>query len=219
MKTRCVNLSSEEVRAALAGRLRLLVRPVQGVEGDSIRLRDGQYFPLPTSERVRDHWRVTPNFCPLDKPGDVLIGRETWRPCGDLDLNTYIQYHADRACKRWDYSRGYWCEEAAGEIGEETPWRSPQTMPAWASRIRLRRVGEARVVRVQGVTPVDAYDAGCLASFVMVATTHFPGFKTQKCTPPLEVFRDHWTARYGKRYPWDSNPWVWLACVEREGEG
>ena len=95
--------------------------------------------------------------------------------------------------------------------GDEGPWRSPIFMPHWASRITLEVTG-VRAERLQEITEADVDAEGFNGDFPGRA---FPSVFTgdwdyygQFSMP--ECYGILWDSINGKRYPWDSNPWVWV---------
>jgi hypothetical protein len=83
-------------------------------------------------------------------------------------------------------------------------WKSSIFMPRWASRITLE-ITDIRVERLQEIT--IKHDE--------VAKEGWPfGFKDID-TAPVNLFIKFWDSINGKKYPWDSNPWVWVISFKR----
>jgi hypothetical protein len=170
--------------------------------------------------------------CPFGAPGDVIWVRETFQYNGcetdaDGSESWHITYRADPQA-----------EEHSG-MG----WRSPATMPRWASRITLE-VTDVRVERLQDITEADAVAEGLLAregdgagpgpgykwrgtgyhgaGFTKSGepTFHTPGVNGRcSCavggpTPAQCAYREYWDARHG-RGSWAANPWVWALTFRR----
>jgi len=196
--TRSINLSEHEVLAALDDRLGLVVRPVRPtVKGCKV----GAYYTSKcTVEPVNvqedgDPWDDIP--CPFGGPGDRLVCRETWKNRWGHEFN-HIQDAGDilyRADGEYLTAK----EDAADE-----PWRSPATMPAWASRITLE---------VEGVKVCRAFDLTGKDSLAWGLT--LKSKDEQGVIDLARECRDAWNHRYGKRYPWESSPWVWAVNVKR----
>lgn len=72
-------------------------------------------------------------------------------------------------------------------------WRPSIFMPRWASRITLEVTG-VRVERVQEISEEDAQAEGV----------------AHRCD-----YKVVWDAINGKKYPWSSNPWVWVIEFKR----
>ena len=79
------------------------------------------------------------------------------------------------------------------------PWRSPATMPAWASRLTLI-VEDVDVMRVQDVTEEMAKEMG--TQFVPQSDIRRQAVWSEKCD-----FLNIWNATNPK-HPWESNPWI-----------
>jgi hypothetical protein len=79
-------------------------------------------------------------------------------------------------------------------------WRPPIFMPRKYSRITLEVTG-VRVERLQEITEEDAIREGiCMG---------------QQFNSPIEPFRLLWDSINSKKYPWASNPWVWVIEFKR----
>lgn len=201
-------LSPHEVRAALDETLGLVVRPVKPQPTTTLMGHEGEVW-----HRVGEgkYQSGLPDKCPLGVPGDRLRCKETyyihnalgrhrsdglrWGPWGGLPTTIspdgeYIAY----------YKAGF--DRCA------PMWRSPATMPRWASRITLEVEG-VRCVLVQELTEDDAKVAGMTGECPI---GHIPSYQS---APFTYHFAQEWENRYGKKYPWDSNPWVWAVKVKR----
>lgn len=88
-------------------------------------------------------------------------------------------------------------------------WRSPATMPAWASRITLEVVG-VRCVRLHQLCEDDMRKAYGIA----MATPASHDFYKQLCTS-FEAVWDKYNTKRG--LGWDTNPWAWAVEVRVEG--
>ena len=81
---------------------------------------------------------------------------------------------------------------------QDGKWRSSIFMSRWASRITLE-ITEVRVERLREIMskPQDSIAEGV-----------FPDL------PMWHGFAILWNSINGKRYPWESNPWVWVISLE-----
>ena len=203
MTTHTLTLSPSEVLAALRGELGLVVRPVKPQPTMIMDMEPEGYSTVPSHDGENE---LHMSKCPLGVPGDRLVCKEPHYIQG-----THGQHRADGL--RWGSWSGlpttispdgkqivYYKE---GFDRSAPCWRSHATMPAWASRITLEVVG-VRCVRCGDITYEDAEKAG--VADVLLGTHGMS---------PLTMLRDAWNRRYGKRYPWESNPWCW--CVEVKG--
>lgn len=117
---------------------------------------------------------------------------------------------------------GEWAYDVDSDLG---PWKPSIFMPRWASRITLEITG-VRVERLQGISMEDAIAEGvCMAE--PESTFHFngriiksgPHYKfygkelerlKQQTSNPVWSYETLWDAINGKKFPWKSNPWVWV---------
>lgn len=133
--------------------------------------------------------------CPYP-PGTILWVKETWCDAGVFGF-------AYRATDTLPVGVKGWC--------------SPRFMPKRAARLFLE-VQDVRVEKLQEITEEDAKAEGIrwtkegplhahLYDAELDAYLNFPTAK--------EVFKYLWNSIYGKKYPWESNPWVWVISFER----
>lgn len=145
--------------------------------------------------------------------GDLIWGRETWRPiwneCGCTEtpcdcFDLYVRYAADGGVSPSfnDADVGEWnWPKAAGRGNVSSP-----LMPMWASRLWLE-ITNVRVERVNAITEEDAVAEGAKAMSVddLGGTwqTHQRGFESG------------WVTRYGQE-SWDKG-WCWVYDFKRVG--
>ena len=232
MTTHSLILSPHEVRAALDGRLGLVVRPVAKDFANSMDPPRGPEdvaagYPYVEDEYGDAHKAV--DLCPLGVPGDRLCCRESWKVEELEDGLDGVRFKMDgsfipientiEASDKW--GKAY----SNGKHGEK--WRSPATMPVWASRITLEVVG-VRCVRVQELTEEDAIAGGvrnvAIGQYLAISRG------TRRDTA-RSAFRDMWDTTHGgvkvkdlfllerpvssMGTGWNSNPWVWATEVRR----
>ena len=239
--TKPINLRDYQVRAALDGRLRLIVVPVVPQPEESFATdynRDGSIKARRsygwTWRPYRDAGSLTVaghamlDHCPIGAPGTVLWGRETWAHDAESVGACRAAYESLGAVAPLYYGPYY----RVGEVAPETfRWRSSATMPRWASRITLT-VESVDVRRVQS-TCKDMHLAGipecpkCADSPWGRGAIDDPlssaagGRPFAECDGPCEGkmagawFRDHWNDRYAKKgMPFDGNCWAWFVGVK-----
>ena len=81
------------------------------------------------------------------------------------------------------------------------PWRPSIFMPRWASRITLE-ITNVRVERLHEITEEDAEKEGVSFTQYTNANARFH-------------FMELWDSINSKKYPWESNPWVWVIEFKR----
>ncbi len=79
-------------------------------------------------------------------------------------------------------------------------WKSSIFMPRWASRITLE-ITEIRVERLQEISREDCIKEGIERHLYMPAGEY-----------ERQNFAFLWDSINGKKYPWESNPWVWVVA-------
>jgi len=196
MTERPINFNVEMIRSILEGRKSVTRRPVKNQVGDSVNCGDGCYIPLPTCERVAHlHLNSILSLCPFGVPGDRLWVREVWAYNGCLNCGT-PHYQASEP----DYAQKSMMSDG---------WKSPVTMPRWASRITLEVTG-VRVERVQDISEDDAKREGIKIS------GGWDAGETEYGINYRGPFSHVWNSIYAaKGLGWDANPWVWVVEFTR----
>lgn len=130
--------------------------------------------------------------CPF-APGDRIVGKETWTPAWAGPMKgTGIVYRADH--------------HPSELLPPGVRWRSPATMPAWASRIALEVVS-VRVERLHDVTDADAIREGAKCEKIQNAREPSHG-------PLVDWLANQWDADHG-RGAWARGGWCWRWEVRR----
>lgn len=129
--------------------------------------------------------------CPFGVEGTKLLVREAWAQPGavprsddPLRPDGPVEYRADQ--------------------GRMQAWRSPTTMPSWASRLELE-IKAIRVQRLHEITEADAFKNG--VRLTGGRYSHNGGLTESRT--PIEAFRAAWEASED-RWAWDENPHVWV---------
>lgn len=219
VKERPILFSGEMVRAILEGR-KTQTRRVKGlkqINSDASRwqqLKDFVFQYRPSADRVAVK-------CPYGQPGDRLWVRETFvlestyeyheeelrptdRPyqeCGDEHQGHYFLIPHYRATEPEPHIVPY---DRVDGYDDTTSWRPSIFMPRYASRITLE-ITEIQVERVQKISEVDAQSEGVAPIY----------------TEPEEIlwhrpaFQRLWDSINGEKYPWASDPWVWVVGFKR----
>lgn len=140
--------------------------------------------------------------CPY-YPGMILWVRETWQ----LSLaGGFYVYKADPGRETRN--------KELCKIDPTLKWRSPRFMPRAAARIFLE-VKDVRVERLQDITEEDAIKEGFGRKYDCNRIMCEACYNTGWSYPPVLDFMETWNHIYGKKYPWESNPWVWVISFER----
>lgn len=139
---------------------------------------------------------MIPVKCPYGKCGDRLWVRESWWM--DEDDQPIIFY-------------------AATDQRSNIPLCSPIHMPRWASRITLEIVN-VRVERVQNINQDDIESEGL---WYFSEEYRDEICKWRDCVSGIQntrrrYFEKFWDSINGKKYPLDSNPWVWVIEFRKE---
>jgi hypothetical protein len=79
-------------------------------------------------------------------------------------------------------------------------------MPRWASRITLE-ITQIKVERLQAISESDIKAEG-------FERVQYRGF-TAKKIGDMGDFSDYWDSLNAKKYPWSSNPWLWVLKFKR----
>lgn len=164
--------------------------------------------------------------CPLGPPGSETWCRETWGYAEPIYCfeSGYLDgfSEGDRPNQKdTEYKALFKAEwEDGGESADDRgfSWRSPATMPKWASRFpRVVHVG-TRLCRLGGVTEEEAKGAGYDDIFE-------PGDRPFRdsggnwayCPEHGYCFDliDCWN-RDNPRHPAESGPWVWVSTIEKQ---
>jgi hypothetical protein len=213
MKEYPILFSSEMVRAILDGRktmTRRVIKPQPEAHTMQVLpLGNGLYLPSWSGRNVSESPTGRPMKCPYGQPGDRLWVREAWYyeehmydvNAGEPDLP------GGRYSRRLVYRASYPDYPVTIGVGKHG-WRPSIHMPRWASRITLE-IEEIRVERLQEITEEDARAEG-----VEALRGSFP-IGEQRLTIHQHAFAYLWGSINSKKYPWDSNPYVWVIKFKR----
>ena len=131
--------------------------------------------------------------CPYGVPGDRLWVRETW---------ANVLYH-----------KMFYRADSDRTLPKGCKWKPSIQMFRWASRITLE-ITSVRVERLQDITRSDIRAEGLVCP-------------KEYCSDDLEYNYKHWyhlewiklwDSINGKKYPWKSNPWIWVIGFKRIGD-
>ncbi len=195
-------LYPEEIKAHQEGRLKQIRRVVK---------------PQPKfMVDVRDKGKLIGRFfrkCPFGVPGDKLWVKETWA------LRTpSFSYHHSRVFYKDGTDKLIYNQETIEptqkygyNLSEKSRWRSSVTMPRWASRYTLDLLS-VRVERVQEIS--DKYSAlsGCPKD-ILLYDAYDPERAYLTDGTAKKWFVEFWNS-HNPKYPFDSNPFVWVLEVK-----
>jgi hypothetical protein len=222
MKEKPILFSGTMVRAILEGRktmTRRVVKPqpdpqVTGcyhAEIPSMDHNDWKWYsePLPAVRHMWGNWFK----CPY-QIGQTLWVRETFSIFRE-DATDKCMYRADTP---------EITSEDLQDIGASN-WKPSIFMPRWASRINLE-VTNIRVERLQEINEEDAKREGVeVFESHTIEGNEFVRYRDHKskCHYPLNCyckdakgsFISLWNSINGKKYPWSSNPWVFVISFKK----
>lgn len=211
MKERSLILSGDDVRAVIDGR-KTQVRQV-------VKTRYGYMVLGRGHDERHNHGRISIP-CPLGDVGDRLYVKESWCRAHPDAYDAGPECSTGRplgpCCYHDEPSLREFCYYAATDPDtvsindDRSPWRSPATMPRWASRLTLEAV-EVRVQRLQDIDESDILAEGITVDRVAKMT----GTPWGDMPTLYDAWRVTWDHANAKRAPWTSNPWVWALTFRR----
>lgn len=220
MREICLNATDDEVRGLLAGTTTKLVRPMSTKPEfvDSSGRPWMRWVIGPWIQGGEFPFRCAPPVAPFGVAGDRLRVREKW---GDADryyqshtndVPGVIAYAADKSAIQfdakkpvpvpsWDIAQWNWAA---------MQWRSAATMPSWACRLTLEVV-HVQLKCVEDLTEAEIVAAGITVDVAAGASgipwSDLPTLHHGLCA--------YWDSRFGKKAPWSSKPWAFIATVKR----
>lgn len=146
-----------------------------------------------------------PYYCPHGSTGDRLWVRETWGVHVAWDDVKPIEIEAPLGLN------SIWYAADGPKLAITGKTRSSIHMPRWASRITLE-ITNVRVERIQLISENDARSEGIFHNH---CGWYIPGNARTGAPTAKECFRQLWDSINGKKYPLESNPWVWVIEFKR----
>jgi len=209
MKEHPILFSAEMVRAILEGRktqTRRVLKQGYFLENNK-NFQENYIFDKMFIDTNDKHQAIfkhkTDNFtewfeCPYGQTGDILWVRETWFEwgIGNPEKLPYL-YRATTS----DYDI-----EMTKQCGHTILWRPSIFMPRCASRVTLEIIN-IRVERVQDISLQDCKSEG-LPTIIATPESDWSAIYR-------DAYRKLWDSINGKKYPWSSNPWVWVIEFKR----
>ena len=230
-KMKPASLSKEEILSLQKDKRVTLVRPVDPQP-------DGEPDSPITAGGTPIFYDVLRDIIvpPFGSPGEEFWVREEWRVFGWMSdpieiagtrpegLRLTVEYQPDSEDS--DTGPSYYPDDKNYKrirdlvkcYDDECRAREADTMPQWASRYTIIHKG-TKVKRVQDVT-----DEECriqLADDFDIESDYIPNPNDESveglCIYHWE-FKKLWQSRYGDKFPWSDNPWVWMVNVEVKGD-
>lgn len=182
--------------------------PLPFIDGNSKKYHNYLHVPYRWAEDMTIY-RVYPRY----QVGDRLWVRERFclayiSPPSAANCHmgdaTPLEPYQDKIpkTKEDDLSIDYYADDK--EPDGQCYWNSIH-MPRWASRITLK-ITEIRVQRVQEIDSWDCIAEGINRNFY---NSEFQTVTNKSNAMLIDNFHSLWDSINGKRYPWESNPWVW----------
>ena len=132
--------------------------------------------------------------------GQKMWVRETWKP-----FDSIMYKHSGKPAG---------CHYKADDppfpgMYDKFRWRPSIFMPRWASRITLE-VTDIRVERLNEISEED-----CIKEGSQIPCAELPKSCQQATMTERTQFSRIWDSINKKKYPWLSNPWVWVISFKR----
>ena len=153
---------------------------------------------------------------PFGEKGDHLWVRETWQGWN----RTSPEYDEWEPLTKENRS-GLSFKEYFAEYGPPTayeyqatsdsmgPWNPSIFMLREISRDNLEITSTRPPERVQEISDDDAIAEGAIIMRGEIWDRVDEMYQSAMIGSPIECFANYWDTLKGKKYPWDSNPWVW----------
>lgn len=194
-KIKPILFSTEMVQAILAGR-KTQTRRLTGLEIPNQKPSSYEFLGWDKNITVFKSPEGKFRDCePIYREGNILWVRETFDK-----IAWEFLYKAD--------------DNSSNEFYTAVTWKPSIHMPKEAARIFLK-VTDVRVERLQDISgyEVVAEGVGKLPSARSMTQASID-YKTKEPQLKLE-FSILWDSINGKKYPWDTNPWVWVYTFEQ----
>lgn len=232
MNTHPITLTPDQVRAAMAGRLAQVRMPVKLSDpSQTYAIHDDDGWPC-SADEAGDWHR---DRCPWGVAGDRLWVREKFSPTKPMGRlckvasATYVCFpDGSQKFKSGSYYQQPADKPCSGNWPTGWRWSPARWMPSWASRITIELLA-VRVERLADMTEVNAIDCGALMlpnRPTYEAEVEFAKLeRTSSLRPPpigdspLMRYKRAWDAQHSQRYPWASNPWVFVGNVRLVEQG
>lgn len=146
--------------------------------------------------------------CPYGKAGDLLYVRETFKPVSHYARDyEFVQYKADGLTNDNNSA------EFLHELLDGADWRPCIHMPKKVARIWLQ-ITDISYELLTSISEDDAIAEGILANVMnpmMYCNYEKVGYRWLSA---IESFKSLWQSINKDKYPWSSNPWVWVVTFK-----
>lgn len=227
-RERPINLPAWEIRAALAGtktQHRVPMKPQPESWCREVFFDDECESWAESSFTGKE--AMEDDFAAIRKPPpfnvyDLLWVRETWTLAS---RDGYEQYKGLGCARTWPASmdrphiQSRWNRvhnivyRADGEYvasdGEHERWSPPLSMERWMSRLAIE-VTCIRPERAHQISDSDVVAEGIEPQHIEKSRPFF-----HRDDIHALAFAEFWEKSHGKRFPWSSNPWVWVVSFRR----
>ena len=206
MKEHPIIFSTDMVKAILDGRKTQTRRAIKPTKQTEWLLCGGW-----ADDYIKDPGNYLVQHCPYGQVGDRLWVRETWQDYCPLWSGAWCGHGTKEGIIK-EHQPVYKADKPELWLRNEQPplkWRPSIHMPRWASRINLE-ITEIRAERLQEIRYLGIFLEGIPEQ---------GGFEKN-----FKAFKRLWDSLNAKKYPWSSNPWVWVISfketpLEEESNG
>lgn len=217
-KQRSIILRDWEVRAIREGRKTELLRAVKpqppAFRGEIEYGLDSNNMRVHMLAGYHDgDWR---GECPFGQPGDAMWVKETWLH-GDAwypDAPWKNTFAEGRGYTTVNYKASATNEDLRELAEGGYAWRSPVTMPRWASRLTLT-ITSVRVMRLWDVTDEQARRLGIVDGDCLNCGQSEPCDCDDPSPCPSDEVFWHWNNDHGRDAS-VTNPWAWAIGIEKQ---
>ena len=149
--------------------------------------------------------RIVKTIKPRYEEKDILWVRETWQDFHNVgDCGIGCEY----GCTHGNYAY-----KATGNFDNEIKWKSSRFIPKEAARIFLE-VTDIIVERLWDISEEDVMAEGIEMNNIPHEGWYWME-NVYSTDSALLAYERLWDKINGKKYPWESNPWVWAITFKR----
>jgi len=216
MKTYPILMTTESVKAILAGNKTMTRRTIKPAIGWDCNWRvslvkEEHRDGIPRYEmRCGTQYSIPFFKCPYGPVGTVLWVRETFAKTGDNFHDDWPD-HGDYYYKADNPFNEIALHKDFPQMKGWPKWRNSRFIPKIAARLFLE-VTDIRAERLQEITPDDCEAEGIEFDYDYPIIGPCEADYQLRASEPYQKL---WNKLNGKKYPWESNPWVWKVSYKR----